>query len=101
MRNLTFITTSIILSIFAVSYASDQVKSSDNKDLGGFNKAHAIIDKKCTTCHTKEKIDIALSSGKEMNSIQREMERKGAHLSAKEQEVLGIFWKESKPVLKR
>jgi len=62
---------------------------------GDFKKAHEVIDKKCVTCHTSERIDAALASGKDMQKIQLEMEKKGANLDSKEHEVLGIFWKQS------
>ncbi len=80
--------------------ASEERNDLGNVTGGNSHKAHAIIDKKCTSCHSKEKIDIALSSGKNMNLIQKEMEKKGVTLNANEREVLGIFWKQSKPILK-
>jgi len=82
-----------IFAISTSSYASDNLVKKSNA-----TKAHSIIDKKCTTCHSKEKIDLALSSGKDMNQIQKEMVNKGAKLSSNEQEVLGIFWKQAKPI---
>jgi uncharacterized membrane protein len=62
---------------------------------GDFKKAHAIIQAKCTLCHTDKRIDAALSANKDMAKIQREMERRGAGLNAKEREVLGIYWKQN------
>ena len=60
---------------------------------GDFKKAHAIIQAKCTLCHTGKRIDAALSANKDMAEIQRVMERRGARLNANEWEVLGIYWK--------
>lgn len=65
---------------------------------GDFSKAHAIINKKCTVCHSALKIDAAFAAGKDMNAIQRSMEKRGAKLTATEQEVLGIYWKEQTPL---
>jgi uncharacterized membrane protein len=62
---------------------------------GDFKKAHAIIQAKCTLCHTDKRIDAALSANKDMAEIQREMERRGAGLNANEWEVLGIYWKQN------
>ena len=62
---------------------------------GDFKKAHEIIDKKCVTCHSSERIDAAMMSGKDLLKIQQEMEKKGAKLDSNEHEVLGIFWKQS------
>jgi uncharacterized membrane protein len=58
-------------------------------------KAHAIIQKKCTTCHTDQVIKDALAAGKNMQKIQAEMEKKGIGLSANDREVLGIFWNQN------
>jgi uncharacterized membrane protein len=72
-------------------------------DLGGvqggdFSAAHGIIEKRCTKCHSGKRIDAALSSGKDMSRIQREMEKKGAKLNTNEREVLGIYWKQQNPL---
>ena len=58
-------------------------------------KAHAVIQKKCITCHTDQVIKDAIAAGKNMQKIQAEMEKKGAALSANDREVLGIFWNQS------
>jgi uncharacterized membrane protein len=62
---------------------------------GDFKKAHEVIDKKCVTCHSAERIDAALASGKDMTKIQQSMEKKGVKLDSNEHEVLGIFWTQS------
>jgi uncharacterized membrane protein len=94
---------SVILGILCISSAALAVEQGSNPGAvtgGNSKKAHSIIDKKCTTCHSKEKIDQALSSGKDMSKIQKEMEKKGAKLSSNEREVLGIFWKQPKQAIK-
>jgi uncharacterized membrane protein len=58
-------------------------------------KAHAVIQKRCITCHTDQVIKDAMAAGKNMQKIQAEMERKGVGLSANDREVLGIFWNQS------
>ena len=69
---------------------------------GGESKpARALIEKKCTTCHTKERIDAALSAGKDMKAIQRDMEKRGAVLNARDRDVLGIYWGRSQPLKKK
>lgn len=82
--------------LFATVHAAERsVISGDNA-----KNAQGIIDNKCTSCHSREKIEKALSSGQDMAEIQKQMEKRGAKLSASEQEVLGIFWKQSKPMTK-
>lgn len=63
-------------------------------------KAHAILEAKCTKCHTVQVIDAAMAARKDMTKIQKAMEGKGAALSASEREVLGIFWKQKGPLKK-
>jgi uncharacterized membrane protein len=65
---------------------------------GDFKAAGAIIGKKCTTCHTKDRIDAALSAGKDMKAIQRDMEKRGAVLNPTERDVLGIYWGKAQPL---
>jgi uncharacterized membrane protein len=62
---------------------------------GDYKKAHAIIQAKCTLCHTDKRIDAAMSANKDMARIVREMEKRGATLNANEREVLGIYWKQN------
>lgn len=62
---------------------------------GAFKDAHMVIGSKCSKCHTDKRIENALSAGKDLQEIQKLMEQKGVHLTADEQKVLGIFWKES------
>jgi uncharacterized membrane protein len=100
MKMSIFIT---VLSVcgFSVIVHAEELNSNLGSVTGGdMKKAHGIIDTKCTACHSKDKIDLALSSGKDMNEIQKDMEKRGAKLSTNDREVLGIFWKQSK-VLKK
>lgn len=95
-----------IVILAAVSFSATAQAAEINGDLGNVvggnaKKAHGIIEKKCTACHSKDKIDVALSSGKNMSEIQKDMEKKGAKLNSNEREVLGIFWKQSKPTVKK
>ena len=98
---------SVLITILGVFSFSAIVHAAEvNGDLGNViggnaKKAHGIIEKKCTSCHSKDKIDVALSSGKDMNAIQKDMEKRGVKLNSNESEVLGIFWKQSKPTVKK
>jgi len=75
-------------------------KNLGNVKGGDFKEAHGIIEQKCTRCHSGKRIDAALSANKDMLKIQQEMEKKGAGLNAREREVLGIYWKQQKPLKK-
>ncbi|MEI6208211.1 MAG: hypothetical protein WCP20_15630 [Desulfuromonadales bacterium] len=102
---------SLPLSIVLMSLTAGLALSADKQPQSGanlgnvkggdFEQAHGIIDKKCTKCHSKDKIDAARSSGKDMIKIQKEMLKRGATLNANEQEVLGIYWKQTNPLTKK
>ncbi len=97
MKKFAFIAIISALSFSTVVCAAEQNSDLGNVTGGNAKKAHGIIEKKCTACHSKDKIDLALSTGKNMDEIQKDMEKRGVKLNSNEREVLGIFWKQSKP----
>jgi len=56
-----------------------------------FAEVNRIIQLRCTSCHSRDRIDRALAEGRDLNAIQKKMIRFGANLSAREQKVLGVF----------
>ena len=72
--------------------------AADGKDSD--KKAHAIIKQKCTGCHGEDRINAAFKAGRDMKTIQLEMEKKGAKLSDKDRSTLDFYWKQT-PVLKK
>lgn len=95
MKRALLITLTSIMTCASVQAAEHTVFSGGNGQ-----KAQGIIEKKCTACHSRDKVEKAISLGLDMSKIQKQMEKRGAKLSANEQEVLGIFWKQSKPITK-
>lgn len=75
----------MVLTVFTVTaaYAADP---NDPKEY------QEIITKRCTLCHTQERIESAIKDGKDMNQILRKMMEMGAGLTEQEQKVLGTFW---------
>ncbi len=57
-----------------------------------FVEFQRILDQSCSKCHTRERIEQAMQSGKDFNLILKKMLQFGAQLSPKEQQVLGVFW---------
>jgi uncharacterized membrane protein len=98
MKSALFITVIGIFCSVSVTQASDKNRGDNKTETANAKKAHGIIEKKCTTCHSKDKIDIALSNGKNMGEVLTDMKKKGVKLNSNESEVLGIFWKQSKPI---
>lgn len=91
----------MVLSIFSVStlQAAQQTPPSGTNlgsvTGGTFQEAHLVIDNKCVSCHTGQRIQEALSAGKDMQQIMQRMELKGVKLSPEEKSALRIFWKET------
>ncbi|HBA90079.1 MAG TPA: cytochrome C [Geobacter sp.] len=87
-----------MLSVTTLNAAQEVPQSGSNLGSvsgGAFNHAHMVIDNKCVKCHSSQRIEEAIAAGKNMQQIQQRMEQKGVKLTADEQQVLGIFWKES------
>lgn len=81
--------------VWAAQDAVQQGSNLGNVVGGDFEKAHAIIQAKCTLCHTDKRIDAALAARKDIGKIMQEMEKRGAKLNANEQRVLGIYWNQN------
>ena len=64
---------------------------------GGEFTGNQIIDQRCVSCHSRQRIDDAVKQQKDMGAITRTMEQKGVRLTDKEREVLGIYWKQQTP----
>ncbi|HEY3307946.1 MAG TPA: hypothetical protein VGJ93_05790 [Desulfuromonadaceae bacterium] len=97
-RKLIFIAPIIILG--AAPLLAEEPKSGANLGSvqGGEFKSESalsIIKEKCTRCHSSQRIDAAFSAKKDMLKIQQEMEKKGARLSDKERNVMGIYWSQN------
>ena len=66
-------------------------------DVRGWNPqtdANDVIDAKCKSCHSREKVEAAFAKKADMEAVVRRMEAKGVKLNSREKEVLGIFWRE-------
>ncbi len=100
MKLLLIILTCGLLNMATADAAIEQRTDLGNVTGGKYQKANHVIDTKCTICHSREKIDLALASGINMKKIQIRMEKKGAKLNSNERDVLGIFWQQAKPVSK-
>lgn len=94
-------TSSIVITLVAAATYLQAAEIGSNLGSvkgGDFSDPQAIISNKCTTCHTAQRIDAALSAKKDMVKIQQEMEKKGVTLSEKERDVMGIHWNQQSPL---
>jgi hypothetical protein len=61
---------------------------------GGMEEFQKVIDTRCTVCHTRERVDIAIRKRKNLETIEKSMLSRGAVLSERDKRVLGTFWGE-------
>ena len=90
----------LALTLFSITTLRAQVVPPAGSNLGSvtggdFKHAHLLIEKRCTACHTDQRIKDALIAGKDMKQIQTRMELKGLSLTVDEKSVLGIFWQQT------
>ena len=90
----------LFCSTLFASVAPQGVSNMGNVKGGDITRAQNIIDKKCTKCHSGKIVEAAIFANKDMDKIQKEMEKKGAKLDASERDVLGIYWKQQNPLKK-
>lgn len=99
MRVTTLLALALTLVSFTSLHAAQQAPPEGSKlgavTGGEFKEAHVVIDNKCISCHSGQRIQEAIASGKDMLKIQKRMEQKGVKLSADEKSALRIFWKDT------
>jgi cytochrome c553 len=52
----------------------------------------STIEARCTICHTRERVDAAISRQEDLDALMQRMIERGAILSEHDQKVLGTFW---------
>jgi len=50
------------------------------------------IEGRCTSCHSRDRVDQALGKGEELDSLLQRMIERGAVLNERDRSVLGTFW---------
>lgn len=67
------------------------------EDLGahrmrGMDEFQRVIETRCTVCHTRERVDVAIKKRQDIEKIEQRMRERGAVLSERDKQVLGTFW---------
>lgn len=52
----------------------------------------STIEARCTICHTRDRVDQAISQQADLDVLMQRMIERGAILSEHDQKVLGTFW---------
>jgi hypothetical protein len=60
--------------------------------LPGNDEFQSTIEARCTICHTRDRVDEAISQQADLDVLMQRMIERGAILSEHDQNVLGTFW---------
>ena len=82
MKRLTVLALFLLLAA-PVALAADKGSTEEYRD---------IIEKRCTSCHDADRIERAMMDRSNVNEILNKMQKMGAELTARDKDVLGIFW---------
>lgn len=87
------------LSLFALclllpasALAAVAVENLGAHRLRGMDEFQQVIETRCTVCHSRERVDIAIKKSQELEKIEQRMLERGAVLSEHDRQVLGTFW---------
>jgi len=61
-------------------------------DFGSDPEVKKVLEQRCTTCHTLERVGIAMEQGRNLEGIITAMQQRGAVLSSRDRQILGTFW---------
>jgi len=89
MRFLSMILFLTAVPAFAAQQSQHLGALSTDRGMVEFQK---VIERKCTVCHSRERIDNALIRRADFADILERMTRQGATLSAAEKEILTAYW---------
>lgn len=64
----------------------------DSQQLTGGDDFQRTIEERCTVCHTRARVDVAISHEVELNALMQRMIERGAILNAGDKNILGTFW---------
>jgi uncharacterized membrane protein len=84
------ITFLVLLAVPAL--ASESAQDLGAHRFGSMDEFQRVIDERCTVCHTRERVDVAIRMRQDMEKLQQQMEVRGAVLSERDKSVLGTFW---------
>ncbi len=87
----TFLLTALLALAPAVCAAIPGAVHDVHK-LPGNDEFQNTIEARCTICHTRERVDEALSRQENLDTLLQRMIERGAILNERDKKVLGTFW---------
>ena len=91
MRRALYGLSLLLLPAMALA-AVPEVKDLAAHRTGNMAEFQQVIDSKCTICHTRERVDVAIRKRADIEKLEQEMVDRGAVLSERDKSVLGTFW---------
>jgi len=82
----------LLLLFLAPASTAAAVENLGAHRMRGMDEFQRVIETKCTVCHTRERVDIAIKKRQDLEKIEQRMLERGAVLSEGDKQVLGTFW---------
>ncbi len=76
----------------AAPLAAQEVEALGAHRFRGMDEFQRVIDTRCTVCHTRERVDVAIKKRAALEKLEKSMVERGAVLSERDKRVLGTFW---------
>jgi hypothetical protein len=87
-----FLATLLLVLLGTVPGAARAAEDLGAHRFGGMEEFQRVIDLRCTVCHTRERVDVAIKKRAALEKLEERMLDKGAVLSERDKNVLGTFW---------
>jgi hypothetical protein len=82
----------LLVLLAGSAMAADSAQELGAHRFGSMDEFNRVIDERCTVCHTRERVDIAIRARQDAEKVQQRMEERGAVLNERDKSVLGTFW---------
>ncbi len=83
--------------LFLLSLAATALATAPSEHLGAVrlpevDEFQRVIDTRCTVCHTRDRVDLAIRERRNLQRIEEQMLQRGAVITERDRKVLGTFW---------
>ena len=92
MRRMLLVLAGLLLAPALSWGTAGEVKDLGAHRLRGMDEFQRVIDTKCTLCHSRERVDVAIRRHDNLEGLEKRMIEKGAVLTEEDKTVLGTFW---------
>ena len=82
----------VVACVLFLPWATWAVQADDPHRIIGNDEFQETIEGRCTSCHSRDRVDKALGKGEELDSLLQRMIERGAVFNERDRSVLGTFW---------